>query len=195
MMQNKKLLIFIIVGCIFSISFLAHRNSIKNNSMPLAANTSLSMEEMLNTPLPVNIKIPSLNIDTFVEYVGLNSEGAMDIPQQPEDVAWFELGPSPGEPGNSVIAGHSGYKDNRPAVFDNLHKLVKGDKIYIEDSEGNTIIFVVRESKKYDAKADASRVFGSYDEKSHLNLITCTGDWNDEERTHSDRLVVFTDRE
>ena len=108
---------------------------------------------------------------------------------------FYNLGPRPGEIGSSVIAGHSGYKDNKPAVFDNLNKMQKGDTIYVEDELGTTVTFVVRESRTYDPKADASSVFGSDDGASHLNFVTCTGAWNETERTHSDRLVVFADRE
>jgi LPXTG-site transpeptidase (sortase) family protein len=119
----------------------------------------------------------------------------MDVPKGPDDAAWFNLGPRPGEIGSSVIDGHSGYKNNRPAVFDKLYKLKKGDKIYVEDDKGNITTFVVREFKTYNPKADAKMVFSSNDGGSHLNLITCSGSWNKVERTHSDRLVVFADKE
>jgi len=53
---------------------------------------------------------------------------------------------------------------------------------------------VVRESQKYQPKADASNIFGSNDDKSHLNLITCTGFWNRILKSRSERLVVFADK-
>ena len=118
----------------------------------------------------------------------------MDVPKGPAEVAWYKLGSKPGDIGSAVVAGHSGYKNNKMGVFDNLYKLQKGDKLYIEDEKGNTIIFVVRESRKFNPKADALDVFGSSDGKAHMNLVTCVGAWNDVERTHSERLVVFTDK-
>ena len=148
-----------------------------------------------STGLPIRFKIPSINVDVPVEYVGLTSDGAMDVPKGPVNVGWFNLGPRPGQNGSSVIAGHSGWKDAIPAVFDNLHKLRKGDEIYIEDEKGANIIFVVREIKIYGRNDNASDVFGSSDGASHLNLITCTGVWNKVEKTSSDRLVVFADKE
>ena len=90
-----------------------------------------------------------------------------------------------------IMAG----KNNIPAVFDNLHKLRKGDKIYIQDDKGSVISFVVREIQIYGKDGDTSGVFGSSDGKAHLNLITCTGAWNKAEKTRSDRLIVFTDQE
>ncbi len=156
---------------------------------------SLIVEESISDiVLPVRLKIPSLGVDAPFEYVGLTPEGAMDVPKGPAEVAWYKLGSKPGDIGSAVVAGHSGYKNNKMGVFDNLYKLKKGDKLYIEDEKGNTIIFVVRESRKFNPKADALDVFGSSDGKAHMNLVTCVGAWNDVERTHSERLVVFTDK-
>ncbi len=143
---------------------------------------------------PSLLVIPKLNINASIEEVGMTPEGAMDVPQKPDDTAWFNLGTVPGAVGSSVIDGHSGWKNNRPAVFDGLGKLSPGDEIYVHDTNGAVITFVVRETKDYNPLQDASGVFGSNDGTSHLNLITCAGAWNDAERTHSKRLVVFADK-
>ncbi len=194
-MYRKYLLVFFAV-IIFYISFSARQNSIKNISLPLAANTALIYPEIkIGSGLPVRMKIPSLKIDTHIESAGLTKEGAVAVPKGPDNVVWFDLGPRPGEIGSSVINGHSGYKDNKPAVFDNLDKLRKGDKIYVEDEFGAATVFVVREFETYNSKANPAEVFSSNDGASHLNLVTCTGNWNEAERTHSNRLVVFTDKE
>ena len=140
------------------------------------------------------IKIPKINVDASIESVGLIS-GRMDVPEYPMDTAWLSLSSFPGEIGNAVIDGHSGYKDNIPAVFDDLHLLRIGDKLYIEDEKGKTIVFVVRETKIYDPDADALKVFSSSDGLSHLNLITCVGTWDTTTKSRSNRLVVFSDRE
>lgn len=194
--QTKILLILVLFVCIilFICSFYYFR--INNNNTDLIANVlNSSAQEKYNSSLPVRLKIPKIDIEADIEYVGLTSEGAMDVPQQPDNVAWFNLGPRPGEIGSAVIAGHSGWKDNRPAIFDNLFKLKIGDKIYITDDQGNTTTFIVRGSRKYDQKAEASTVFSSNDNQAHLNLVTCVGDWNTQDKTHSERLVIFADKE
>lgn len=147
------------------------------------------------TSLPVRLKIPKININAPVESVGLAPDGAMDVPSGPANTAWFNLGPRLGEKGSAVIDGHSGWKDDLPAVFDNLYKLGKGDKIYIEDESGKTLVFVVRETRTYGKDDDTRGVFLSNDGKSHLNLITCSGVWDSAEQDSSDRLVVFADME
>lgn len=151
--------------------------------------------EQASLGLPVRLKIPRINVDAVFEYVGVTPEGRMDVPKGPAEVAWYKLGPRPGEIGSAVIAGHSGWKNNKPAVFDNLNKLQKGDKINIEDEKGVVITFVVREKRLYNPNADATDVFSSTDGKVHLNLITCEGVWDKVTKSRSKRLVVFTDRE
>lgn len=155
----------------------------------------LSNPKRVSAELPVRIKIPKINVDSVLEYVSLTSDGTMDIPKSPDSVAWFSLGRRPGEIGSAVLSGHYGWKNGIPAVFDNLHKLKKGDKIYIEDEKGAIAVFVVRESRKYEREAYAADVFNSNDGKIHLNLVTCEGTWNKDQKSYSNRLVVFTDKE
>lgn len=145
--------------------------------------------------LPIRLKIQKLNIDAAVEYVGLAPDGTMDVPKGPANVAWFNRGPHPGDTGNSIIAGHFGWKDTIPAVFDNLHTLRKGDKVIVQNDAGETVTFVVRELRTFDEHEDASDVFVSSDGKAHLNLITCKGVWNKDQKSYSERLVVFADKE
>src|SRR3989339_1188240 len=144
---------------------------------------------------PVRLRIPSIDVDAGVEYVGLTLSGEMGAPKSPENVAWLNLGPNPGEVGSVVIAGHSGWENAIPAVFDNLDKLDIGDKLYIENNKGTTVVFIVRKIQSYDSGVDTSIVFSSTDEKEHLNLITCAGDWDKIAKKSASRLVVFTDKE
>ena len=141
--------------------------------------------------LPVHLKIPRINVDADIEYVGRTSKGAMDVPKDVAKAGWFSQGPRPGEKGSAVIAGHFGLKNFVVAVFSYLYQLKKGDKIYVKDDKGSTFSFAVRETRNYDPKADATSVFSSKDGKSHLNLVTCEGAWNNVTKTYSQRLVVF----
>lgn len=197
---SKQILFMIVfLGVTISVTLLLYfipKSSIQDGSVLLTKNTAtLLNQEQTRVGLPLRLKIPSIDVDAPVEYVGLTYNGAMDVPKSPIEVGWFNLGPRPGENGSAVIAGHYGWKDNLPAVFDNLHTLRVGDKIFVEDEKGVTTTFVVREIKIYGKDEIVPEVFSSNDGKVHLNLITCTGDWNTAEKTRSQRLVVFTDKE
>jgi LPXTG-site transpeptidase (sortase) family protein len=197
---GRTQLVVIFIGCAFSVALLFYfilKSPIQSNPVPLIENAIVPPEqESIILGLPTRLKIPGIDVDAAIEYVGLAPDGAMDIPKGPSDVGWFELGPRPGENGSAVMAGHYGiWKNGEGSVFDNLHKLISGDKLYIEDEKGAVVTFVVRESRRFDPKADAKEVFSSSDEKAHLNLITCEGTWNKVSKSYSQRLVVFADKE
>lgn len=167
--------------------------------LPLTAtNTALYKIDSppdIRSELPVRLKIPKIDVDAPIEYVALTVAGDMDVPKGPANAAWFALGPRPGEIGSSVIGGHFGWRNNIPAIFDNLSKLVIGDRVHVETKPGETITFVVRGSRSYNPDQNTSDVFFSDDNKAHLNLITCKGSWSKIDSSYSDRLVVFADKE
>jgi len=144
--------------------------------------------------VPVRLTIPTINVNATVASAGLTPDGSMDIKKSPTDVAWYKFGPSPGNPGSAVIAGHYGWENGRGSVFNYLHTLKPGNVVNVKDKTGGDISFVVRKIKLYNPEADASEVFVSSDGKSHLNLITCEGEWMREKQTYSHRLVVFSDK-
>lgn len=143
--------------------------------------------------LPVRLKIPIINVNSAVEDALITPDGRMDVPVGSVNVAWFALGPHPGQVGSAVIGGHFGISNGVPFVFYNLDKLKAGDKVYVEDDQGNTLAFQVREIKLFDRDADATTVFTSDDGLAHLNIITCEGVWNQVNGSYPERRVVFTD--
>lgn len=141
--------------------------------------------------LPARLKIPKLNVDAAIEYVGLTPEGAMEVPKNTTNVGWFNLGPRPGEKGSAVIAGHFNGENGEAGVFANLYKLKAKDKLYVEDDRGTLTTFSVRESHTYNP-GYAEEVF-SLNDSVYLNLITCDGVWDGVIKSYSKRLVIFTD--
>lgn len=155
----------------------------------LALNESIQVER----GLPVRLKIPSIKINSAIEYVGLTNTGEMNVPKVPGNVGWFSLGPRPGEYGSAVIAGHYSWRGNGAGgVFRNLSKLSKGDMIHIVDDSGLTISFMVRQNRLFDFDADPSEVFAS-NSGTRLNLITCAGTWNSSEQSSTKRRVIFAE--
>lgn len=141
--------------------------------------------------LPVRLRIPNINVDAAIEYLGVTSTGEMEVPKNTINVGWFDIGPRPGQVGSSVIAGHFDGAYGQAAVFANLDKLRPGDKLYVEDSNGKSTAFVVQGSRVYDP-GYADDVF-SRNDGQYLNLVTCDGVWVGSKKSFSKRLVVFTD--
>lgn len=165
--------------------------------------TQIQASKLINKPRPVNqtlsaetekqfpvfLKIPSINIVASIQPVGLTPEGEMDVPKNIKDVGWYNLGPKPGEWGSSVIAGHFDGIYGEDAVFANLNKIKIGDKLYVEDNNGNSTVFEVKGTGFFDP-GFAGGVFNQNDGR-YLNLITCDGIWVGSKKSYSKRLVVF----
>jgi LPXTG-site transpeptidase (sortase) family protein len=141
--------------------------------------------------------IPELNVIADFQYNGLTPDGTMEIPTNIVDAGWYTGSPRPGEKGVAIITGHVAQIRKsvvtKPGVFYNLNELRPGDKLYVLNDKGETITFVVRESRLYDPTADATDVFTSNDNGAHLNIITCEGTWNQDQLSYSQRLVIFAD--
>lgn len=176
---------FILLFFILTLSFIQPIKSQKTNLV-------IKTESILEENIPVKLMIPTLNINAKIQSVGITKDGNMDVPNNTQDVGLFSLGPKPGEIGSSVITGHFDDKNGDNAVFYNLDKLVKGDKIFVEDNNNKKIAFIVQEIRKFDEKY-AEEVFSTND-TAHLNLITCNGVWDKTKNSYDNRLVVFSDR-
>ena len=143
---------------------------------------------------PVRIKIPVIGVDAVVEQVGKTPDGAMDVPHDYSETAWYNLGPRPGESGNAVIDGHVDSTTGK-AVFWDLRKLTRGDQIVVVGDDGVERHFAVSGVEAYPhTDVPLDRVFGA-SPGVHLNLITCdqmsTFDYS--QRQYAGNLVVYAD--
>lgn len=168
-------------------------------SQPASTIQAPSSTSSVTTPkedlygLPRRLQIPKIGINAEVKYVGMMSDGNMEPPKGPAEVGWYKRGPRPGDKGSAVVAGHFGWL-NRPAAFDNLHKLAKGDSLYVLDDQGKSVVFVVSKSRLYSPGDNTADIFAQNDGGSHLNLITCEGAWDKAHQAYAKRLVVFADK-
>ena len=144
------------------------------------------------TPLiPSTLSIPAIGVNANVEQVGTNAAGNVGTPHTFGDVAWYMLGPKPGEPGNAIIDGHVNNALTTAGVFEHLSDLKMGDAVILSDGTGRTLVYTVTKVKKYsDTNAPLPDIF-STSGPSQLVLITCDGQWLDSAHSFDQRLVVY----
>ncbi len=138
---------------------------------------------------PSAILIPSLGVGSPVVSVGLEPDGAMEIPG-PSEAGWYLHGPRPGgAAGNAVIAAHIDFNGERGVFFD-LRTLDVGAEIAVADDAGMTHSFVVTERfqvDKDDLPVDDLFVNNG---PAGLTLITCGGEYDSSGRHYDDNIVV-----
>ncbi len=142
-----------------------------------------------NAVYPEELRIPAIDLKAKVVEVGITKKGNMAAPRSFSDVGWYKYGTLPGSLGSAVIAGHVDNGLALPGVFKNLDELKKGDDVYVVTGEGEEIHFRVTESKVYAYDASTEKIFNQKD-GTYLRLITCTGGWLPQYRTHDQRIVV-----
>ncbi|MFF0258989.1 class F sortase [Streptomyces microflavus] len=139
---------------------------------------------------PVSITIPSIEVTSGLEQLGLGKNRAMETPKDPAKAGWYRPGATPGAIGPSVIAGHVTW-DGVPAVFFKLTELEPGDRIDVRRADGTTAAFTVDRTATY-PKDDfpTVEVYRNLDHAG-LRLITCGGDYSEDDSRYADNVVVY----
>lgn len=139
--------------------------------------------------LPKRIRIPAISVDTGFEYVGQTADGAMDVPKDPNQVAWYRLGPRPGERGNAVVAGHVDW-GGKLAAFWGLSRLKAGDTVEVTGTDDRKYEFTIQWVRWYEAtQAPVEEIFGQVGDPE-ITLITCGGAFDRQTRQYLSRVVV-----
>jgi LPXTG-site transpeptidase (sortase) family protein len=143
---------------------------------------------------PVRLLIPAIGVDAPVTVKGLRPDAVMDVPDGPEDVAWYNFTARPGMGGNAVLSGHLDYRNYGAAVFWRLKDLREGDIVEVRLADGSLLRYGVSLKLSYDARmAPVPEIVGPTS-KEVVTLITCGGIFDDGSRSYSNRLVVRAER-
>lgn len=171
--------------------------SIAGANPATADQTAVSEEQKQTYAVPADqarfIKIPKINVNARVLGVGVNSRGHIDTPTNLNDTAWYDGSAKPGQDGQVFIDGHTSFSSSIPAAFNDLPKIVKGDKITVERGDGKLINYTVVETKTV-AADQVDMVEALNPPKNHkrgLTLMTCTGIFNYRTQTSDKRFVVY----
>jgi Sortase domain len=139
---------------------------------------------------PVRLAIPAIGVATPLVRLGRERDGSMQVPDDCARAGWFADGPSPGEVGPAVIAGHVDSASG-PAVFFRLRELRPGGTVQVELADGARLTFVVEQARSFPKAAfPTAEVFGPAPWAA-LRLVTCGGDFDRARGSYRDNLVVF----
>ena len=163
---------------------------ISASSSPSTAKWVPAKSTVMPADYPVHLAIPSLKINAAMQYLGVNSKGALGVPNNFTDVGWYAAGTIPGDRGSAVIDGHVDNGLALAGVFKHLATIAIGDEILVTDHDGTIIHFAVTSIQSFDYKdAPVNMIFNEH-EGSFLKLITCGGTWIPGDRTYDQRVVV-----
>jgi sortase (surface protein transpeptidase) len=141
--------------------------------------------------VPVSLQVPTIGVSTSLSALGLNATGTVQVPTNDEQPGWYELGPTPGQTGSSVILGHvDTFKG--PGVFFRLRTLEAGDQVDVTLADGTVVRFAVSTVAQYTkAQFPDQEVYASHG-FSGLQLVTCGGTFDSQTGHYLSNIVVYT---
>lgn len=140
---------------------------------------------------PVRLQIASISVDTNLIRLGLRADGSLQVPTGGFPAGWYTGGPTPGELGPAVIAGHVDMSG--PGVFYRLHSTRPGDKVIITRADGSKPVFRVTRVAEYRKDQFPSKLVYGNIANAGLRMITCGGTFNTKTGHYEDNIVVFAD--
>jgi len=142
--------------------------------------------------LPASLKIPAIQVSSDVIRLGLNEDDTVEVPKDPATVGWYGLGPTPGQPGSSVMLGHRDSKQGA-AVFYRLQNLKPADRVAVRLSDRAIAHFEVTRVVSYaNEKFPAQKVYAVKTRRPVLNLVTCGGAYDRAAGGYQSNVVVYT---
>ena len=142
-------------------------------------------------PVPVGLTIGAIDVDAPVQAVGYDQRrDAMEIPRDASVVGWYRYGPSPGEPGSSVLAAHVTWGGQRGAFYE-LRNLSPGEFITVEYDDGTNRAFEIVAIQSYPKpELPVDRIFARNGDPI-LTLITCGGAYDPDAGSYDDNVVAY----
>jgi LPXTG-site transpeptidase (sortase) family protein len=139
---------------------------------------------------PVRLDIPRIGVHSGdIVGLALQNDGSIEVPRDPASPGWFTPGPSPGQYGPAVIAGHVDSATG-PAVFYRLGELRSGDRVTVTREDGTVATFVVDRVKSVEKEAFPTREVYGATNSAELRLITCSGEY-DQQDGYRGNTIVF----
>ncbi|WP_010146505.1 class F sortase [Serinicoccus profundi] len=142
---------------------------------------------------PVEVRIPSIEVTSPLHPLGLADDGTLMVPSgdRYDEAAWYDGSPTPGEIGPTVIEGHVTAAGGVPSIFFELGALTPGDTAEVEREDGKTVTYEIYRVDQF-AKDEFPTVdvYGPTD-GPELRLITCGGEFDEQEQSHEDNTVVY----
>ncbi|MCC7364678.1 MAG: class F sortase [Dehalococcoidia bacterium] len=150
------------------------------------------------------LRIPSLEVDSAIEAIGLMANGQLAVPEDPLNTGWYEIEGygKPGFDGNAVFAAHKDYWPRIQGPFWALGSIAPGADIQVAMDNGTEYRYVVIRIQVFDeATIPMGDVVWPGDRpagEQWVTLITCDGTIqrlsSNVPGTYPDRLVVVAKR-
>ena len=140
--------------------------------------------------VPVRLRIPDLHVSSRLDRLGLQSDGAVAVPTNPDIAGWFVGGPRPGQAGPAVILGHVDSKSG-PGVFAALADARTGTEVHVDRADGSTVTFRIERIARVPKDEFPTDVVYAPTLDATLRLVTCGGGFDRSRGSYRDNVIAY----
>ena len=147
-------------------------------------------------PLPLALRIDTIGVDAPLVSVGLEPDGAMEIPDDVREIGWYDpddLGVRPGTTGTAVFASHVDSRTQGRGVLFELRQMRVGDTLDIDLEDGTTQTWVVTEVAQIPKVSMPLNEIFTWSGPPRVVVITCGGEFDRSARSYVDNIVVYAE--
>ena len=141
---------------------------------------------------PARLRIPALRVDSPLDTLDRQPDGAVAVPGRPEVAGWFGGGPRPGQPGPAVILGHVDSRTG-PGVFAGLASVRRGALVRVDRADGTSATFRVRSVSRVPKDRFPTDLVYAPTLDPTLRLVTCGGSFDRSRGSYWDNVIAYAD--
>jgi hypothetical protein len=140
--------------------------------------------------VPTSIRLPSGRLAP-IQPAKVHSDGALDIPSNPDRVGWWTGGAQAGEPyGSIVLAGHVDTASFGLGVLSEMLRMQPGQNLKLADGVHGLTYRVQTVQTIPKVELAAGTALFSQDVKHRLVMITCGGPFDRRTHRYRDNVVI-----
>ena len=141
-------------------------------------------------PQPVRVQVEGTGIDLEVIPEGVEANGALALPDNHYQAAWYRYGPAPGAgEGSSVLAAHVDSRTEKLPIA-RLKNVAPGTVLTVTRADGSVLRYATEGVENIAKKSlDGHRLFDRTG-SPRLKLVTCGGEWLEAQDDYEDNVVL-----
>lgn len=151
--------------------------------------------------VPLRMRIGAIGIEAPVLSVGLEPDGAMEIPDRVDEIGWYDpfvngerVGVVPGTgTGTAVFSSHVDSRTYGRGVLFDLRLMRTGETIEVEMVDGTVQEWVVTRVTQYPKVSMPLREIFTWAGPERVVIITCGGEFDRAARSYKDNVVVYAE--
>ncbi|MGA7688116.1 MAG: class F sortase [Jiangellales bacterium] len=141
---------------------------------------------------PLRLRVDSVGIDMPIAATGVAQDGQMELPDDPQEIGWYQFGASPGDRrGSAVLGGHVDSVAGGIGPLARLASVQVGDTVTVAGSDGAPVDYRVENVQRITKAALPVDTLFRPGGRHQLAVVTCGGQYIPEAGGYEDNIVVI----